>query len=287
MLEMIVKPKKAERDPWEMFFVGLVYSCISLALVGFIFAKDSVLSQYGGILVVVFTVMCCLPFVYYLIKLEEGKDMEINEEGKLVKEHWKALKALMWLFMGLVVGFSFWYITFPEQNHINFNAQIGTFCPINSPHNYQSCLGENGINAITGSATNIQNVLGIFSNNVGVLIVTLIFSLVFGAGAIFILVWNAWVIGAAVGMFAKNQLSSLPFSLLRYMFHGIPEIAAYFIAALAGGIISVAVIRRDMEKERKWSILQDALVLTIIAIIILALSAVLEVYITPRVIGLF
>jgi len=33
------------------------------------------------------------------------------------------------------------------------------------------------------------------------------------------------------------------------MIHGIPEIVAYFIGALAGGIISVAIIRKDLRGD--------------------------------------
>jgi uncharacterized membrane protein SpoIIM required for sporulation len=123
--------------------------------------------------------------------------------------------------------------------------------------------------------------LGIFANNVKVLIVTLLFSLAFGAGAIFILVWNASVIAAAIGMFAKGHFSGLTCGLFRYLIHGLPEISAYFVAALAGGILSVAIIRRDLDGERKWSILQDAIVLIIIALLILLVAAVMEVYLTP------
>lgn len=279
---MIMKPKRAERKPWEMFFIGLIYSSVALLLVSFFFSGDTVLSKYSGMILVTMTVLACLPFVYYIIKLEEGKDVEINDEGKLVKEHWKALQALMWLFLGFVVGFSFWYIVLPSQTALSFNAQIEVFCSINSPNDYSSCLEQNGISAITGkAASNAEFALGIFANNVKVLIVTLFFSLAFGAGAIFILVWNASVIGAAIGMFAKSQLVNLHCGLFRYLIHGLPEIAAYFVAALAGGIISVAIIRKDLDGERKWNILQDAIVLIIIALLILLVSAVMEVYLTP------
>ncbi|VVB80606.1 Stage II sporulation protein M [uncultured archaeon] len=285
MIELFVKPKRAERKPSEMFLIGLLYSSISLLLVSFVFSKDGVLGHYGGILVVTFTVLCTLPFMYYIIKLEEGKDVEISEEGELIKEHTKALKALMWLFLGLVVGFSFWYLVLPNATPQNFNAQIEVFCSINSPNNYQNCLDQNGVESITGSVTKPGLFWNIFANNVNVLIFTLVFSLALGAGAIFILAWNASVIGTAVGMFAKAGLASLPLGLLRYMIHGIPEIAAYFVSALAGGIVSVAVIRGDLEGERKWSILQDALVLIVIALVILFLSALVEVYITPQIMG--
>ena len=250
MIELLVKPKRAERKPWEMFFIGMIYASISLLLVSFVFSKDSVLSQYGGILMILFTVICSLPFMYYLVKLEEGKDVEINYEGKLIKEHSKALHALMWLFLGFVVAFSFWYLVLPGQVKINFNAQIQVFCQINEPQNYNYCLEQHGLAPVTGKITSkLEIFFSIFSNNIYVLIFTIIFSLAFGAGAIFILAWNASVISAAIGIFAKGELSQLPLGLARYMIHGLPEIAAYFIGALSGGIISVSIIRRDLRGE--------------------------------------
>ena len=187
----------------------------------------------------------------------------------------------MWLFLGFVIAFSFWYIVMPDQAGQNFNFQIKTFCAINSATDYNGCLGRHGVEVVTGSATKINSFMSIFANNIYVLIFTLLFSLTFGAGAIFILVWNASVIASAIGIFAKGSLASLPMGILRYMIHGIPEIAAYFIAALAGGIISVAIIRKDLRGEKMWGIFQDALVLIIISVAILVVAGMMEVYLTP------
>lgn len=280
---MLVKPKRAERKPWELFFVGLFYASVSLLLVTFVFGSDGILRSGSGLLVVLFTLICCFPFVYYIIKLEEGKDVVINNAGKLMREHTRAINALMWLFLGLVVAFSFWYIVMPDSAGVNFNFQIRTFCAINSPSNYDLCVNTYGAgdSAITGGAASGNALVSIFANNISVLIFTIIFSLAFGAGAIFVLIWNASVIAAAVGVFADSNIFHLPIGILRYMLHGIPEIAAYFVGALAGGIVSVAIIRRDMKGERTWSILQDAFILVLIAVLILIFAAVLEVYVTP------
>jgi len=282
MIELLMKPKKAERRPWEMFFVGLFWASVSLLLVTFVFGKDSILKEGSGLLVVIFTVISCLPFMYYIIKLEEGKDIEINNSGKLIKEHSKAIHALMWLFLGFVVAFSFWYIVMPGTAGQNFNFQIKTFCAINSPSSYNYCLEEHGIPVMTAAASSSGSAfLSIFANNIYVLIFTILFSLAFGAGAIFILVWNASVIAAAIGIFAEGKLSGLGSGLVRYMIHGIPEISAYFVGALAGGIVSVAVIRKDLRGEWVWKILQDSLLMILIAIVILIVSALMEVYLTP------
>jgi len=281
MIELFMKPKRAERRPWEMFFVGAFWASVSLLLVTFVFGKDSILKEGSGLLLVTFTVITCLPFMYYIIKLEEGKDVEISDSGKLIREHSKAIHAMMWLFLGFVVAFSFWYIVFPDIAGQNFNFQIKTFCAINNPSHYSYCLEQHGVPAGTGAVTGTAAVLSIFANNIYVLIFTILFSLVFGAGAIFILVWNASVIASAIGIFAKGSLVNLPIGLLRYMIHGVPEIAAYFVGALAGGIISVAVIRKDLRGEGTWKILQDSLLMVIIAIVILIVAALMEVYLTP------
>lgn len=281
MIELLMKPKKAERQPWEMFFVGAFWAIVSLILVTVFFGKDAILKEGSGLLVVIFTMISCLPFMYYIIKLEEGKDIVINDSGKLIREHSKAIHAMMWMFFGFVVAFSLWYIIFPDSAGQNFNFQIKTFCAINNPSNYDYCVGQHGIPIATGAVSGSDIVMKIFANNIYVLIFTILFSLIFGAGAIFILVWNASVIAAAIGIFAKGSVTNLPMGLLRYMVHGIPEIGAYFVGALAGGIISVAIIRKDLHGEGTWQILQDSLLLIIIAIGILVVAALMEVYLTP------
>jgi len=52
-----MNPRKAERSPWELFFIGLLYASLSVLIVDWIFLKDTVLSQYTSMLIVTFTVM--------------------------------------------------------------------------------------------------------------------------------------------------------------------------------------------------------------------------------------
>lgn len=283
MLEMLINPKKAEKHPWQMFFIGAFYATISLILVEWVFSGDPVLSKYSGILVVTFCVMFSIPFVYFAIKNEEEKDLRTDKFTDLMKEHSRALFYFMLLFLGFVVAFSFWYIVFEDGNK-SFRAQIETFCIINKPSHFEECVAEYGVRHVsktTAFLTAKDKIVNIFANNIYVLIFTLVFSLIFGAGAIFILAWNASVISAAIGIFSKSNLANLPLGLTRYMIHGIPEIGAYFAGALAGGIISVAVIKHDVHSEKFWIILQDSLNLVILSVVILFFAALIEVFITP------
>ncbi len=283
MFEMLINPVKAEKRPWEMFFVGAFYATVSLFLVKWIFSRDPVLSKYAGILVVTFCVMFSIPFLYFAIKREEEKDLQSVGFVRLLEEHGKALTYFMFLFFGFLVAFSFWYIVFEDGNQ-NFKAQIETYCMINRPSNFEGCISGYGIGEVsktTGFLSAKQKIVNIFVNNIYVLIFTLVFSLIFGAGAIFILAWNASVISAAIGIFSESSLANLPLGLARYMIHGIPEIGSYFAGALAGGIISIAVIKHDLRSEKFWIILQDSLNLIILAVVLLFVAALIEVFITP------
>jgi uncharacterized membrane protein SpoIIM required for sporulation len=151
---------------------------------------------------------------------------------------------------------------------------------------------------ITGNAVaHIGLFSKIFFNNIKVLIFCLLFSFVFGSGAIFILSWNASVIGVAIGNFFRSGINHyastlgkmhvghyfqvISLGLLRYAIHGIPEIFAYFVGGLAGGIISVAVIRHDFGTKNFEHILLDSTDLIILSVVFLVVAALIEVFVTP------
>jgi len=270
VLESIINPLKAEKRPWEMFFIGFVYSSLAVFLSLWIF------KQHSSLVMVFLTVMACLPLVYNTIKLEEGKDIVIEKEAVLLKEHSKALSFLMFLFLGITISLTLWYIVLPtDTTQLLFSVQTKTIAEINTQ--------------ITGNAVqHFQLFTKIFFNNIKVMIFCLLFSFIYGVGAIFILTWNASVISAAIGNYLRSNISTVssyfviaPLALLRYLIHGIPEILAYFTAGLAGGIISIAVIRHDFGSKKFEHIVLDSTDLIILAILVLVFAAAVEVYITP------
>ena len=93
--------------------------------------------------------------------------------------------------------------------------------------------------------------------------------------------WNATVIASAIGIFTNYKLAQIPMGLVRYMIHGIPEIGAYFVAALAGGILGTGVMRNGIKDKRFYHVLENVIILLFLAVIILIVSAVVEVYVTP------
>lgn len=278
-LESIINPKKAVEKPWEMFFVGFLYSTVA------VFFSVWIFRAYASLIMVLLTVIASVPFMYKTMKIQEKVDVKLKKESAILKRHGKVIKYLLFLFGGFVVAYSIWFIALPSVVVQNlFSSQLETISTINS-----KIVGE----AIGSSSIFLQ----IFLNNFKVLLFAIFFAFFYGAGAIFILTWNASVISVAVGSFVKEKLAAYAASvgsismfnyfhlfslgLLRYSIHGIPEIAAYFVGGLAGSIISVAVINKDLEGIHYKKILLDAVHLTLIAIGILVLAALLEVYVTP------
>ncbi len=282
MLESLINPKRVEKGPWKMLPIGILYASLSLLLVHWFFSGDAVLSQYSGMIVVTFCVMFSIPFMYFIIKKEEEEDELTEGLLSVWRIHKEAIAALMWLFLGFIIAFSFWYIVL--QNSSLFNAQIETYCAINSPGNVENCVSEYSFEqAMTAGTTNSGRFLSIIENNIYVLIFTLIFSLIFGAGAIFVLAWNASVISSAIGIFTQYKISSIPLGIARYMIHGFPEIAAYFITALAGGIFGFGIIKHGISGKRFLRVVENVALLLFVAIVVLVIAALLEVYVVPLV----
>ncbi|OIO40644.1 hypothetical protein AUJ10_02250 [Candidatus Pacearchaeota archaeon CG1_02_31_27] len=293
MLESLINPKKAERRPWEMFFIGLIWTIVAIVLVDLIFLKNYTFAKYNSILIITFAVMLSIPFMFYLIKYEEKKCLKIEKEKTLMKEHGKAILAFTFLFLGIMVAFILAFIVlsipglFPDYIiSENFDAQIRTYCSINMPGAVEDCVKNVGVGTVSqgivpGFSEGLSRIARILTNNFYVMIFALLFSFIFGFGAIFILTWNASVIATAIGIFINASLAKLHTGFLRYLVHGIPEILAYFIAALGGGIISIAVIKHHYKDDKFWRILQDSLDLIILAIVVLIVSAVIEVFIIP------
>ena len=282
MLESLINPRRAEKGPWKMFFIGLLYASLSILLVKLFFSGDPVLVKYSGLIVVTFCTMFSLPFMFYIIKMEEKRDEYAQGIKRLWNVHKDAMFALIWLFLGFVVAFSFWFLVLQDSTLLN--AQIETYCAINAPGQVEGCVAQyttGGFLSPTGSATGMARFTGILENNIYVMIFTIMLSLIFGAGAIFILAWNATVIASAVGVFTQFQISEIPRGILRYMIHGLPEITTYFLAALAGGIIGTGLIRNGIKDERFLHVIENALILLFVGIVILIVAGLMEVYFTP------
>ena len=279
VLESLIGVKQAEKTPSTLFFLGFLYASIAVFLSLWIFRSEA------SLIMVFLTVFAALPLVYGILKYEAYRDIKAKKTESLSILHLNALKAFMYMFFGFVLAMAIWYVFLPSELVYDlFSAQISTIQGINS-------------NVATGQITSWNFLSLIIVNNLKVLVFCVLFSFFFGAGAIFILTWNASVISAAIGTFVRTNFARYAESvgfikvagyfhifslgLLRYMTHGVFEILAYFIGGMAGGLISVAMLNHDFEGENFKKIIKDAIDLLILAVFVVLIAGLIEVFITP------
>jgi len=279
VLESLITARGAEKKPIYMILLGMLYATVATFLALWIFKEQA------SLVAVFLTVLASVPFMYHTIFYEEEEDVKLKTESAMLGAHKRALLAFFYLFMGFVIAFSIWFILLPTSVVQQlFSTQIMTINSING-------------RAVTAQATSLGITADIIANNFKVLFFCIFFSFFFGAGAIFILTWNASVIAAAVGNFIRANIvkyaansglikvaayfHAFTIALLRYMTHGVFEILAYFVGGLAGGLISVAIIKHEPGDKLFNKVLVDAFYLILIAVSLVLIAGAIEVYVTP------
>jgi uncharacterized membrane protein SpoIIM required for sporulation len=281
VLETLTSPSKAIKRPEILLLIGFVYASLALFLSYWVFR------DYSSLTMVFLITAAAIPLMYNAIVQEEQKDLQDLQEKFLLREHAKTLRYFMTLFIGVTIALAFWYVVLPSSTiSVVFEAQEET---------YRTLAPAVG-NAFAAQLKSFNN---IFFNNVRVLAFCILFSFIYGTGAIFILMWNASVIGLAIGNYIRANLAALTsqfgwtsvasyfqiisIGLLQYVVHGIPEILAYFAAGMAGGIISIAVIKHDFSTFKFERILLDSADLLLAALLLLFGAAIIEVWLTPAI----
>lgn len=256
VLEKIVTIRQAVKHPLWMFVIGAIVSIISL-FISFLVFPESV-----GLFTTVLITFIMTPFMVNLLTHETFvTELDIKKKitQNFFQRHRNMLMVYIAFFSGMIVALSLVFIFLPEETVEKlFNDQITE------------------IKLIRGSFLDIGTFTKITINNIGVLFLSLLFAFIFGSGAIFILAWNASVLAAAIGLTAKSigGVYGIPVALITYMPHGIFEIGAYFLAGIAGGILSALVMQR--KNELFGVMVRDTIKVVVLAVILLLIGSAIE-----------
>src|SRR3989344_1935240 len=260
MLESILNPKNAEDKPFHVFGIAILYSFVAM-----IFAQQLFPSQSSLLTIALITIIF-VPFFQKLFETEETADITVHKN--LYERHKKSILVFSGFFLGTMFAITGAYLFLPQSQL--FTLQTETLGNIGAP---------------TGKIISAEDFARFFFNNTKVMTLIFILSAVMGAGAVFILAWNASVIGVFVGLFSQNLAShtgsiaylyGIPLALSSIALHGIPEILAYFVAGLAGGILSVGIIREKAFSDNFKIIFKDSLFLFAFAEFLIIGAALLE-----------
>jgi uncharacterized membrane protein SpoIIM required for sporulation len=255
VLEKLVSVREAVKNPISVFALGGVVSLTSLFVSYFVFP------QSVGIFTSFIVTICMAPFMYNLSKFTEARGEEHIKRRNLnlLARHRDIILVFVSFFTGMVVTFTLVYLFAPE-------------------HTIQKLFQDqmNTIQQIRGSIVSPATFEKIVVNNIGVLVLIFVFSFLYTTGAVFILAWNASVLGTVIGITTKSigGLEALPIAVFTYFPHGSLEMLAYFVGAVAGSIASAAVTRR--KTELLPNMLKDSLKLFVMALALLIVAGTIE-----------
>ncbi len=298
MIESLFNPKRIRATPllrFEVFIAGFIFT-----MVGALFAINIV--QPGpdaaglGFLLVAFISIPAAPFFVQLFMIEERESV-VNDykQGLFTKNlftrHLDVISIFTFFFLSVVVASSFFYVVAPpEMADAVFREQV------NDLQAKGVIARSPGTGAAFGFAFSDYSFSDILFNNLVVLALAFVFSFALGAGAVFLISWNASVIGSLIGKIARypesfgsvqtgnvftNYLVALPVTILRLLPHGVFEFGAYFIAAIAGGVLSAGMIQEAIRDRRTHfsdikCVLVDSLVYLGIAVVFIFVGAIIE-----------
>ena len=256
MLESILNPKVARNNIPEVFAVTVIFGLIAVFFSYYLFP------EYASVLMCAEITVLLTPFFQRLFASEEAMEefaMKHHINKNLFQRHAPVLKIYSAFFIALILMMSLLFVLAPSPTRLQvFQKQISEVERLSGM-------------AVTGHATTPSAAITIFTNNMFVMFLAFVTSLIFGTGAIFILAWNASVIGVYAGAFVQflesSGMSSLmaiaygiPNALLAITMHGVPEVFGYFFAGIAGGILSAGLIKEKLISPEMNVILIDSLV---------------------------
>jgi len=263
VVEQAFKARWLEKRPRYAFLLGVLYTIIGIASAKLIFSSNI------GLMSIAFTSILLLPSLNKLLQDEEN--VEIREKKLslklLFKDHKDIFEIYFFLFLGIFLTYAFITIAMPlEMTERIFPAQLE-------------------VGGILGAAVDgFEDFLGILSNNLIVLVVCLALSLIYGAGSILFITWNASAWGIIIGYLAKesvgaNPLSSFLVLLIPILPHLITEATSYFSAAIVGGVVSKAALREPLFSKKFHHILTDAVIFLVLGFILVVIAAYIEVFV--------
>ncbi|MFQ5647699.1 MAG: stage II sporulation protein M [Candidatus Aenigmatarchaeota archaeon] len=278
MLESLVSFREINERPYLTAIWSFVICSIAVLISHQI--PMAIPGTSAGFLVVLFSMIPSIYFITALIKKEERlEESYINHDYqvKFWTRHGKDIFILLFYFGGLVAAFAAWSFILPQDF---FFAQVSKINEIQGITG--AVTGGGGVTAAGGVtadattfATSMESFGRIFLNNLQVMLFSFVFSFIFGAGAIFIIVWNASVLGVYIGQLSKYAWH-IPIVSLSFLPHGIFEIGGYVTAGLAGGLVSAAIIRKNSLKVLKIITL-DSFKIIVLATVLILIGAAIEV----------
>ncbi len=246
VLEKIVNITEVEHKPSKTLFYSIIITLVSI-LIGY-----RVFESSPGFAALSFIVIGSLPFIRKLIEIEEIEEANASNWKIALKRNRPTVEILFFFFLGVSITYYLISVFLPNFGEILFSEQNKVFSGAIS-HSLES-----------------TSLLPIIKNNLSIIILAILLSLLYGSGSIFVISWNASVLGTFL---ASKGLTNA----LLYIPHASLEFFGFFMAALAGSLISEAIEKHDYSGNHFKNILKDSTMLTLLSVTLIIIAAYVEV----------
>lgn len=249
-------------DYVDVFILSGFFTLLSVFLVYRVVPFRVGEQELAGVMAVLLTSLAmAYPFVRYLLIREQEEAKQRWTETQLLRRHAEDFTLYLSFFLAATLAFAVSTFFVPEQF---YTIQMGVLESIGAP---------------TGQFYSQAFLMQIINNNLWVFMVTFILTFFVTSGVVFVLAWNASVLGVLIGMLSRTLLE-VPLITLPYLPHGLLEIGGYVLAGISGALLSYAV-EQYMLEEVDWQtnvvILKDSLTLFVLGVGLILVAGVIEV----------
>jgi len=261
------------RHPSLALALGFIYS-----LLGYILANMFFIDKQVSIAMLFITTLLVVPTM--IIALSDQMKHEATQHENFFQSHRSIFLGYIYMFVGAFMGYMVLGI-FADQYILKiFEYQLDFL-------KKQEGLSLQVLNQFFENrpAPQLESVLSILQHNLSVVLVCFIISLFVGAGGVFLVLLNASVFSSFAIVMIKYLTETLRQAVLVigiFSLHVIPEAGAFMVAAIAGGILSKAVIAEKWGTANFNKVVKDAGKLLAFACILIILAGFIEVYITTN-----
>jgi uncharacterized membrane protein SpoIIM required for sporulation len=269
VLESIFPVRNVIRNPIDMFVLSVIISLVSIYIADMIFPGSST-----GKIITLFITCALAPVIYGVFRAEEETEREEAEhriDKPFLERHGEVMKIFTLMFIGIFIAIFIVSVMSPSGYvEATFSDQI---------QEIQRITSISSGNAVVGKALS-SNVLDIILwNNLRVMSLAFILSILIGVGSIVILAWNASILALYLASFVrKGLIEEFMVRTISIIPHAPIEIFGYFLAGIAGGVLSAGLIREKFLSKEFVLVFRDSLLLLLLAIGAISLGAFVEVF---------
>ncbi len=276
VLEDLFDANKVKHRPYLALVFGFLFTLVAF-LLSAIFFRSSM-----SVAMIFLTTLLLIPTMVMLLRMEE------KVEGKyglkhFFRNHKDIFEVYLFAFLGVFVAFV--VLGLGMYNNPGMYGQLFDFQT--RFLQFQQGVTEEGITAFVDGVESptFGHAAGLFAHDMVVVLICFVLSFFYGASAIFLIILNGSVfanfIVFVIKTIAENAAQGVQ-AFFMFLIHLLPEISGFLIAAIAGGVVSKAVLHEKKGSKAFRNVFKDATVLMLVAIGLVLLAALLEVFVTAR-----